>query len=90
MDSQEVLKEILLGYLKNPQHNITSITIKTSKETCSINLERMTYEFLEGWEALMMVTEPELIYDGVRGMKRLVQSMLSGNDLPIRVSLEIK
>ena len=90
MDSQEVLKEILLGYLKNPQHNITSITIKTSKETCSINLERMTYEYLEGWEAWMMVTEPKLIFDGVRGMKRLLQSMLAGNDLPIRFSLEIK
>ncbi len=88
MDSQEVLKEILLDYLESPQVNVSSIGIKTSSQEYWINIDEMSYERMSTEMKEFIFQGP--IYGEVLGLERLLQSMLSGNDLPIKVSLEIK
>jgi hypothetical protein len=88
VDSQEVLKEILLDYLESPQVNVSSIGIKTSSQEYWINIDEMSYERMSTEMKEFIFQGP--IYGEVLGLERLLQSMLSGNDLPIKVSLEIK
>lgn len=88
MDSQEVLKEILLDYLESPQVNVSSIGIKTSSQEYWINIDEMSYERRSTEMKEFIFNGP--IYGEVSGLERLLQSMFSGNDLPIKVSLEIK
>ncbi|HHU87988.1 MAG: hypothetical protein ACOXZ2_01395 [Sphaerochaetaceae bacterium] len=80
MESQEELKEILLDSLKAPEFKINSISIATSNQFCYINLNKMTYTLREGWMDGYIV-EDTPIYEGGLGLKYLLQSMATEDDL---------